>query len=190
MDDLDFDSQLKRDIIFTGPVNEDDLDLLYANCKLFVFPSMKEGFGLPVLEAMAFGRPCIVSNSTSLPELVGDSALTFDAMDFCDLGRKISELIWNSPRLKAMSSSSLTRSKKYNWSNVATKASKAILDLPLAEKKNLAPQKSGECSIVRKKLAYISPLPPEKTGISNIVKLISFLSEFYDIYCVEISLHL
>ena len=127
MDNFAFDPQLKRDIIFTGPVNEDELDLLYANCKLFVFPSTKEGFGLPVLEAMAFGCPCIVSNSTTLPELVGDSALTFDAMDSCDLGRKISELICDSSRLKAMSSSSLKRSKKYSWSNVAAKASKAIL---------------------------------------------------------------
>ena len=128
MDSFASDPELKRDIIFTGPVNEDDLDLLYANCKLFVFPSTKEGFGLPVLEAMAFGCPCIVSNSTTLPELVGDSALTFDAMDFCDLGRKISELICDSSRLKAMSASSLKRSKKYSWSNVAAKASKAMLE--------------------------------------------------------------
>ncbi len=74
---------------------------MYANCKLFVFPSTKEGFGLPVLEAMAFGRPCIVSNSTALPELVGDAALTFDAMDFCDLGRKISESICDSFKIKS-----------------------------------------------------------------------------------------
>ena len=88
LDDFAFDPHLKRDIIFTGSVNEDELDLLYANCKLFVFPSTKEGFGLPVLEAMAFGCPCIISNSTTLPELVGDSALTFDTMDSCDLEEK------------------------------------------------------------------------------------------------------
>ena len=188
MDDIAFDPQLKSDIIFTGPVKEDDLDLLYANCKLFVFPSTKEGFGLPVLEAMSFGCPCIVSNSTSLPELVGDSALTFDTMDFCDLGRKISELICDSSRLKAMSVSSLKRSKKYSWSKVATKASKALLGLSLAKERHLVSQKFGECSVVRKKLAYISPLPPERSGISKYSsELISYLSEFYDIYCVSTS---
>ena len=188
IDNFTFEPRLEKDIIFTGPVSEEDLDLLYANCKLFVFPSIKEGFGLPVLEAMAFGRPCIVSNSTTLPELVGDAALTFDAMDFGDLGRKISESICDSFRLKAMSSSSLKRSKEYNWSNVATRASKAMLRLSLANEKNLAPRKSGECSVVKKKLAYISPLPPEKTGISKYSsELLSFLSEFYDIYCVSTS---
>ncbi|MAU42590.1 MAG: hypothetical protein CMK57_01995, partial [Proteobacteria bacterium] len=188
MDSFAFDPEFKRDIIFTGPVNEEQLDLLYANCKLFVFPSTKEGFGLPVLEAMAFGCPCVVSNSTSLPELVGDSALKFDAMDSLDLGRKISELICDSSRLRAMSASSLERSKKYSWSNVAAKASKAILGLSLTREKNLAPQKSEECVAGRKKLAYISPLPPEKTGISKYSsELISLLSEFYDIFCVSTS---
>ncbi len=188
MDDFDFDPQLKGDIIFTGPVNDYDLDLLYANCKLFVFPSTKEGFGLPVLEAMAFGRPCIVSNSTPLPELVGDSALIFEAMDFFDLGRKISELIGDPSRLKAMSASSLKRSKKYSWPNVAAKAAKAMVSLSLAKENKIAPQKSEEHSVVRKKLAYISPLPPEKTGISKYSsELLSFLSEFYEIYCVSTS---
>ncbi|MDA9689902.1 glycosyltransferase [Betaproteobacteria bacterium] len=187
MDNFASDPQLKSDIIFTGPVKEDDLDLLYANCKLFVFPSTKEGFGLPVLEAMAFGCPCIVSNSTTLPELVGDSALTFDAMDFYDLGTKISELICDSSRLKAMSSLSLKRSKEYSWSNVAEKATKAIFNLSPVKESSLTPQKPGEL-VARKKLAYISPLPPEKTGISKYSSdLLSFLCEFYDIYCVSIS---
>ena len=70
---------------------------------------------------MSFGCPCIVSNSTSLPELVGDAAVKFDAIDFRDLGRKISKLIGDSSGLKALSALSLERSKKYNWPDVAKK---------------------------------------------------------------------
>ena len=189
MDEFDFDPQMQSDIIFTGHVNEDNLDLLYSKCKLFVFPSTKEGFGLPVLEAMSFGCPCIVSNSSSLPELVGDAAVKFDALDFSDLGRKISKLIGDSSGLKALSALSLERSKKYNWSDVAEKASQAILSLTPSTENNftISPELRGNSKAL-KKLAYISPLPPEKTGISKYsLELIFFLSEFYDVYCVSTS---
>jgi glycosyltransferase involved in cell wall biosynthesis len=65
-------------IHFLGPVPEDDLPALYAGALAFVFPSLYEGFGLPVLEAMACGTPVACSNTSSLPEIVGDAALTFD----------------------------------------------------------------------------------------------------------------
>ena len=95
------DPELRKEVILTGPVQETDLDQLYLNCRLFVFPSLNEGFGLPVLEAMSFGCPCIVSNSTSLPELVGDSAIKFDATNFSDLVEKVSACIFNDATIEA-----------------------------------------------------------------------------------------
>jgi len=62
----------------TGPVSEDDKAWYYKNCSAFVFPSIAEGFGLPVIEAMHFGKPVFLSKFTSLPEVGGDAAYYFD----------------------------------------------------------------------------------------------------------------
>ncbi len=62
----------------TGPVSDDDKAWYYANCSAFVFPSIAEGFGLPVIEAMHFGKPVFLSKFTSLPEVGGDAAYYFD----------------------------------------------------------------------------------------------------------------
>jgi glycosyltransferase involved in cell wall biosynthesis len=65
----------------TGPVSDDDKAWYYANCSAFVFPSIAEGFGLPVIEAMHFGKPVFLSKFTSLPEVGGDAAYYFDSFE-------------------------------------------------------------------------------------------------------------
>ena len=65
----------------TGPVSEEDKAWYYKNCAAFVFPSLAEGFGLPVIEAMHFGKPVFLSTLTSLPEIGGDAAFYFDSFD-------------------------------------------------------------------------------------------------------------
>lgn len=69
---------LRDKVIFTGKINDDELKFLYKNCSLFAYISFYEGFGLPPLEAMSYKKRCIVSNATSLPEVVGDSAEKVD----------------------------------------------------------------------------------------------------------------
>jgi glycosyltransferase involved in cell wall biosynthesis len=64
-------------LIFTGAISENDKQWYYANCAAFVFPSLSEGFGLPLVEAMHFGKPVFISNATSLPEIGGDAAYIF-----------------------------------------------------------------------------------------------------------------
>jgi glycosyltransferase involved in cell wall biosynthesis len=68
-------------VVVTGPVSQYDKDWYYANCEAFLFPSLAEGFGLPVLEAMHHGRPVFLSRLTSLPEVGGDAAYYFDNFD-------------------------------------------------------------------------------------------------------------
>ena len=65
-------------VIITGPVSQDDKDWYYAHCEAFLFPSLAEGFGLPVIEAMHHGKPVFLSTLTSLPEIGGDAAFYFD----------------------------------------------------------------------------------------------------------------
>ena len=68
-------------VIITGPVSDDDRAWYYDNCRAFVFPSLAEGFGLPVIEAMHFGKPVFLSTSTSLPEIGSDKAYYFQNFD-------------------------------------------------------------------------------------------------------------
>lgn len=68
-------------LIFTGAISENDKQWYYANCAAFVFPSLSEGFGLPLVEAMHFGKPVFISNATSLPEIAGDAAYIFPDFD-------------------------------------------------------------------------------------------------------------
>jgi len=74
-------SGYEDDLVFTGYVPDDDLVALYNAADLFVYPSIYEGFGLPPLEAMACGTPVITSDTSSLPEVVGDAGLLVDPLD-------------------------------------------------------------------------------------------------------------
>ena len=72
-------------VIFLGFVTNIELANLYRSCHLFVFPSLHEGFGLPVLEAMNCGAPVIASNVTSMPEIIGDNKFLFDPINAKDM---------------------------------------------------------------------------------------------------------
>src|SRR5918992_3854302 len=81
------------DVVFTGYVSDDDLVGLYNLCKIFVFPSLHEGFGLPALEAMRCGAPVIGSDSTSIPEVIGRSDALFDPTSVQAISAKISQAL-------------------------------------------------------------------------------------------------
>src|SRR3989454_1945196 len=74
-------ARLEEAVIFPGHVPMEDLRVLYSSSALFAFPSLYEGFGMPVLEAMACGAPVVSSNAASLPEMAGDAALLVDPRD-------------------------------------------------------------------------------------------------------------
>ena len=76
---------LESQVILLGYVSDEDLVTLYRKCKLFIFPSLHEGFGLPVLEAMCCGAPVISSNSSSLPEIVGIKEAMFNPLDISSM---------------------------------------------------------------------------------------------------------
>jgi hypothetical protein len=80
---------LGETVVLTGFVSSDDLAALYQSCRALIFPSLYEGFGMPVVEAMAFGKPVLCSNLTSLPEIVGDAALLFDPRKPDEIARSI-----------------------------------------------------------------------------------------------------
>jgi len=87
------DLQIEESVIFTGQVAEDDLPAIYQGASIFVYPSLYEGFGLPPLEAMCSGIPVIVSNTSSLLEVVGDAAITVDPLDVESIVRSIVKVL-------------------------------------------------------------------------------------------------
>jgi glycosyltransferase involved in cell wall biosynthesis len=106
---------LKDRIITTGYVADEDLAALYSGAIAFVYPSFYEGFGLPPLEAMQCGVPVITSNTSSLPEVVGDAGIMVDPKDSDMLCHSLLEL-YNHPDLRqSMSQKSLAQAKKFSW---------------------------------------------------------------------------
>jgi glycosyltransferase involved in cell wall biosynthesis len=112
---------LTDDVIFPGYIPQEELPVFYNGASLFVYPSLYEGFGLPPLEAMACGVPTICSNTTSIPEVVGNAALLIDPHDVENLAEKIA-LVLESPSTYAiMIHKGLQRAKQYTWEKTAKK---------------------------------------------------------------------
>ncbi|MHB0914237.1 MAG: glycosyltransferase family 4 protein [Thermoleophilia bacterium] len=107
------------DIILTGYVPEHDLALLYAGARIFLYPSIYEGFGLPPLEAMACGTPVVVSDRTSLPEVVGDAGIKVNPFDINAIAAAIAALILEPGMAKAYGEAGLKRSSMFSWSKCA-----------------------------------------------------------------------
>ncbi|NOY88986.1 MAG: glycosyltransferase family 4 protein [FCB group bacterium] len=116
----------QKNVILTGYVNDDELINLYRQAKLFVYPSLYEGFGLPPLEAMACGCPCVVSKAASLPEVCGDAALYCDPYSIDDIADKISRLLVNEKLRAELIKRGLERAKKYSWEKAAKEILKII----------------------------------------------------------------
>lgn len=104
---------------FLGPVDEADLPALYSGAACFVFPSRYEGFGLPVLEAMACGTAVACSNTSSLPEVAGDAALYFAPEDIAGLAYALRTLMSNPSLRCGLAERGLRLSKGFSWSRTA-----------------------------------------------------------------------
>ena len=107
--------QLRDRIIVTGYVADEDLSAIYSGARMFVYPSFYEGFGLPPLEAMQCGVPVITSNTSSLPEVVGNAGLMVDPKDGDALCQAMFD-IYRQPSLRDdLSRRSIERSRAFSW---------------------------------------------------------------------------
>ena len=107
-------------IIMTGYVTDDELIWLYRNCYANLYPSLFEGFGLPVLEGMQFGAPTFTSNSTSIPEVAGDAAILIDPEDVEGLSQAMLRLASNREERDQLSKSGVKQAESFNWQNSTT----------------------------------------------------------------------
>jgi glycosyltransferase involved in cell wall biosynthesis len=114
------------DIIFSGHIDDEDIVSLYNICSLFIFPSIAEGFGLPVLEAMSCGAPTICSNTTSLPEVIGRSHATFDPNNSDNIACKMFEVLSDNEYRQRIVNEGEIQCKKFSWDISAKKALDAM----------------------------------------------------------------
>lgn len=112
---------LENDVIFTGYVDEEDVPALLCGAHIFVFPSLYEGFGIPPLEAMACGTPVITSNTSSLPEVVGEAGILVPPMDAEGLKRSMQQLLTDEAMRQHYINAGFKQAQKFTWERSAEK---------------------------------------------------------------------
>lgn len=171
-----------NELCFTGYVTDEELVQLYNLCHLFVFPSWHEGFGLPVLEAMACGAPVICAGASSLPEVIGLEDALFDPFDVAAITAKMAMALENDDFCAALCHHGLQQAKRFSWDDSAKRAIAAWESLQTARSMH---QPSCPPAERKLKLAFVSPLPPERTGIADYsAELLPALAAHYDIEIV------
>ena len=119
-------SKWSKEIVFTGFVTDEELISLYSKCKVFCFLSLYEGFGIPPLEALACGANVVVSNSSSLPEVVGNVGITVDPLNLDAVADAVVESVENTDRSR---DEDIKRHlKKYDWKNLSRDFEKVFDD--------------------------------------------------------------
>jgi glycosyltransferase involved in cell wall biosynthesis len=106
-------------VMFPGQIAQDELPLWYNACAVFAYPSLYEGFGLPVLEALACGAPVVTSNVTSLPEVVGKAGYLVEPTDVQGLGAALQGVLGDESLRRQMSEQSRRRAAQFTWARTA-----------------------------------------------------------------------
>ncbi|MFZ2882425.1 MAG: glycosyltransferase family 1 protein, partial [Candidatus Moraniibacteriota bacterium] len=112
-------SAYSKDIILTGGVSFSDLVKFYQYAETFIFPSLYEGFGIPILEAFACGTPVICANNSSLPEVAGEAALYFESGNSMELSEKIVRILGNEKEKEQLIERGFIQLGKFSWEKCA-----------------------------------------------------------------------
>lgn len=171
-------------LVLTGYLPDDELVALYNLAALFVFPSLAEGFGLPVLEAMACGTPVVASNSTSLPELVGHAEALFDPASALAISDKLHHVLSDADLRRHLGEHGLKRSARFSWDTAGQIALEALERM--AHRANGPVAAASFARQARPRLAFVSPLPPDRSGVADYsAELLRELAVYYDIELVN-----
>lgn len=114
-------SNIRDQIMLTGYVPNNELPQIINLCTLFLYPSLRESFGIPILEGMACGVPVITSNTSSMPEVAGNAALLIDPNDYTSIVGAIEELLTNTQLRESNIKKGLARATKFSWLEMAKK---------------------------------------------------------------------
>jgi glycosyltransferase involved in cell wall biosynthesis len=173
------------DVLFTGYIDDDELALLYNACTVFVFPSLHEGFGLPVLEAMACGAAVIGSRTTSIPEVIGRADALFDPVDVAATAKCLREVLSDDGFRLDLQRYGIERSKTFSWRSTARRALDAMIERHERSRQAAGNPVAAAAKRAALSLAFVSPLPPERTGVAYYsVELLAPLRDHYRIELV------
>jgi glycosyltransferase involved in cell wall biosynthesis len=126
-------------IIFTGQIREQDKAPLYSGATVFVFPSLYEGFGMPVLEAMACGAPVITSRVSALPEVVDDAGVLVDPYSEPAITEAMGDLLTSPKKRADLSTRGRARSRDFSWRQVAEQTVQVYEQVGGKQVRSLAP---------------------------------------------------
>jgi glycosyltransferase involved in cell wall biosynthesis len=121
-------SPRRADIEARGHISRAELDGLYQRARIFAFPSLDEGFGMPVLEAMAHGVPVVTSQISAMPEVAGDAALLVDPLDVEQIGSALRRIASDSQLRADLAMKGRERAREFSWQR-AIEATRAIYDM-------------------------------------------------------------
>lgn len=127
---------IEEKVIMTGYVSDDELVWLYRNCFANIYPSLFEGFGLPVLEGMQFGAPSIASNSTSIPEVAGDAAVLVAPQDVSGISNAMMNLDRDREERNRLHLMALGQAEKFKWTESAGKLLEIYQEVVKSSKRN------------------------------------------------------
>lgn len=163
---------LKGRVVLTNFVSNEELVALYNLASLVAFPSVYEGFGLPVVEAWACGTPVLTSNNSSLGQIGGDAAILVDPHSIDDITKGL-ETALQPKMLEKLNKLGQERLTLFQWKKVAADTVNFISELTISLK---------QASDSKKKIAFFTPLPPLQSGISDYsADIIHVLSQDFDI---------
>lgn len=174
------------DLVLTGFVTDDDLVSLYNCTSLFVFPSLHEGFGLPALEAMACGAPVIGSDASSIPEVIGRGDALFDPTSTTAIAMAMARVLGDPHHANALRAHGLAQARLFSWD---ASAKRAVAAFEETHQRNCAARTAVAVAAYlprqRPRMAYVSPLPPARSGIADYsADLLPELAKYYDIELV------
>jgi glycosyltransferase involved in cell wall biosynthesis len=169
-------------LVTTNEVSDRDLRLLYQRCAAFVLPSMYEGFGLPLLEAMQCGAAVIAGNNSSQIEVVGDAGLLANASDPGDIAAQLARVLEEPGLADSLRSRAAAQAGRFSWERTAARAAEALALLPARRRGARLRADPGHAR--KPRIAFFSPLPPRKSGVSDYSALL--LNELKHTYTIDL----
>jgi glycosyltransferase involved in cell wall biosynthesis len=174
-----------KEVVVTGHITDNELISLYTRCKVFVFPSLYEGFGLPILEAMACGAPVIAADNSSIPEVVGRDDVLFDASDPAAIAAALENVLTDALLRRELADYSIERAKAFSWDRSAALAWTAIEN---AVANSRTPFPAAPSSAASPRLAIVCPLSFEESpAAAHCIALLPELARHFriDLYMEE-----